>query len=205
MAPPRHRQICERSLTTPAAITMPTRPASAEPKHVFRYATLNTSEPCLQLLGGFAGRIGPKRRTAPTFPQVGDLNDEQPPPKTAQKPRTHGKIGARFLRNRPEPAGEAAAAASADAGATRGIAANTTPSPVHLPVSRLSTALITSPPLAQGITVIPEQQVRFLDSAPLPVQNLEFLAKVESSNISLHSDAVGRRDRLLKPAHQTLR
>lgn len=27
------------------------------------------------------------------------------PPKTVQKPGTHGKIGAHFLRNRPEPAG----------------------------------------------------------------------------------------------------
>ena len=59
----------------------------------------------MQLLSGFAGRIGPKRRTAQTFPQVGEADSERPPPKTAQKPRTHGKISTRFLRNRPEPAG----------------------------------------------------------------------------------------------------
>ena len=89
----------------------------------------------MQLLGGFAGRISPKRRSAPAFPQVGEADSERPPLKTAQKPRTHGEIGARFLRNRPEPARARPRAkqraASADAGATRGIAANTPPSPVH--------------------------------------------------------------------------
>ena len=39
------------------------------------------------------------------FPQVGGADGEQPPLKTAQKPRTHGEIGTHFLRNRPKPAG----------------------------------------------------------------------------------------------------
>lgn len=56
----------------------------------------------------------------------------------------------------------------------------------------------------QGVAVIPEQQVRFLDSAPLPVQSLKLLAKVEGLNIGLHSDAIGRRNCLLKPAYQAL-
>ena len=57
----------------------------------------------------------------------------------------------------------------------------------------------------QGVAVIPKQQVRFLDSAPLPVQSLNLLAKVEGFNIGLHSDAIGRRNCLLKSAYQALR
>ena len=44
-----------------------------------------------QLLGGFAGRISPKRHNTPAFPQVGGTDSEQPPPKTAQKSRTMAK------------------------------------------------------------------------------------------------------------------
>lgn len=58
-----------------------------------------------QLLGGFASRISPKRHNMPAFSQVGRADGEQLPPKTAQKSRTHGEIGAHFLRNRPEAAG----------------------------------------------------------------------------------------------------
>ena len=67
---------------------------------------LAARKPRLRLLGGFAGRADPKRRMAPAFPQVGNPNGEQPPSKTAQKPRTHGKIGAHFLQNRSEVAGD---------------------------------------------------------------------------------------------------
>ena len=89
---------------------------------MFRCVTFSTSEPRLQLLGGFAGRTGPKHRNTPAFSQVGEANSEQTPPETGQKSRTHGKTGAHFLRNRPEPAGsattsEASAAVSADAAA----------------------------------------------------------------------------------------
>ena len=98
------------------------RPAPTESEHVSKCATSDAREPHLQLLDGFAGRIGLKRRNTPAFPQVGGANGEQPPPKTAQKSRTHGEIGAHFLRNPPEVAGGAtvskgAAAVSADAGA----------------------------------------------------------------------------------------
>ena len=57
---------------------------------MFRCATFSTSEPRLQLLGGFADQIGPKRHAAP-FSQVGEADSEQPPPKTAQKSRTMAK------------------------------------------------------------------------------------------------------------------
>ena len=66
---------------------------------------LAARKPRLRLLGGFAGQTDPKRRTVPTFPQVSEADSGLLPPKTAQKSRTHGEIGARFLRNRPEPAG----------------------------------------------------------------------------------------------------
>ena len=56
-----------------------------------RRAPLATRKPRSQLLGGFAGRIGPKRHPAPTFPQVGGADSEQPPSKTAQKSRTVAK------------------------------------------------------------------------------------------------------------------
>lgn len=75
------------------------------PKHTPRRAIFNASEPHSQPLGGFAGRIGPKRHPASAFPQVGEADSEQPSPTTAQKPRVHGEIGAHFLRNRPEVAG----------------------------------------------------------------------------------------------------
>ena len=58
---------------------------------MFRCATFSTSEPRLQLLGGFAGRTGPKHRNTPAFPQVGGADGERPPPKTAQKSRTMAK------------------------------------------------------------------------------------------------------------------
>lgn len=67
------------------------RPALTESEHVSRRATSDAREPHLQLLGGFAGRIGPKRRAAPTFAQVGGATGEQPPPKTAQKSRAMAK------------------------------------------------------------------------------------------------------------------
>ena len=81
------------------------RPALTESEHVSRCATSDAREPRSQLLGGFAERTCPKRRNTPAFPQVSGANSERPPPKTAQKSRTRGEIGARFLRNRPEPAG----------------------------------------------------------------------------------------------------
>ena len=67
------------------------RPALTESEHVSRCATSDASEPHLQLLGGFAGRLGPKRRAASAFPQVGGADGERPPPKTAQKSRTMAK------------------------------------------------------------------------------------------------------------------
>ena len=45
----------------------------------------------MQLLGGFAGRIGPKHHNTPAFPQVGRADSEQTPPKTAQKSRSMAK------------------------------------------------------------------------------------------------------------------
>lgn len=65
-------------------------------------STLAPRESGPQLLDGFAGQISPKRRAVPTFPQVGEADSGQLPPKTTQKPRTNGEIGARFLRNRSE-------------------------------------------------------------------------------------------------------
>ena len=47
------------------------RPALTESEHVSRCATSVAREPRSQLLGGFAGQIGPKRRAAPAFSQVG--------------------------------------------------------------------------------------------------------------------------------------
>ena len=67
------------------------RPAPTESKHASRCATFNASEPHLQLLGGFAGRTGPKRHNAPAFLQVVEADSEQPPSKTAQKSRTMAK------------------------------------------------------------------------------------------------------------------
>lgn len=67
------------------------RPTPTRPKHTLRCATFNASEPRLQLLGGFAGGTGPKRRNTPAFPQVGDLDGEQLLPKTAQKLRPMAK------------------------------------------------------------------------------------------------------------------
>lgn len=58
---------------------------------MFRCATFSTSEPRLQLLGGFAGQTDPKRRTVPTFPQVSEADSGLLPPKTAQKSRTMAK------------------------------------------------------------------------------------------------------------------
>ena len=105
------------------------------PKRALDTPSSTHASPICKLLGGFAGRISPKRHPAPMFPQFGGADSEQPPPKTAQKPRTRGEIGAHFLRNRPEPArapaGKAAAAVSADAGAAPYIAANAPPSPVQ--------------------------------------------------------------------------
>lgn len=66
---------------------------------------LTARKPRLRLLGGFASGIDPKHRAVPTFPQVNETDSGQHPPKTVQKPRTHGEIGARFLQNRPEAAG----------------------------------------------------------------------------------------------------
>ena len=56
-----------------------------------------------------------------------------PPPKTAQKPRTHGEIGARFPRNRPEPAGARPRAMPWQSSApTRAQPAASRRTPVHL-------------------------------------------------------------------------
>ena len=81
------------------------------PKHALRRATFSPSEPRSRLLGGFVGRISPKRHPAPAFPQFKGAGSEQPPPKTAQKPRTR----------RSALAGKATAAVSANASATHGI------------------------------------------------------------------------------------
>ena len=62
--------------------------AQAERLHAPPSAQAN---PHLQLLGGFAGRISPKRHNTPAFPQVGEANSERPSPKTAQKSRTMAK------------------------------------------------------------------------------------------------------------------
>ena len=62
---------------------------------------LRPANPARKLLGGFAGRISPKRHNTPAFPQLGKADIEQTPPETAQKTRAHGEIGPRFLRNRP--------------------------------------------------------------------------------------------------------
>lgn len=56
------------------------------------------------LLGGFAGGFNPKGRAAAAFPQVSEVDGGRRLRKTAQKPRTHGKIRAHFLQNRPEVA-----------------------------------------------------------------------------------------------------
>lgn len=58
-----------------------------------------------RLLGGFEGGFGQKGHAALAFPQVSEAGTAQHPRKTAQKSRTHGKIGAHFLQNRSEVAG----------------------------------------------------------------------------------------------------
>ena len=108
----------QRTIVTfqPVSITKPhlARPPErtpmqpAHPRSACR-APLATREPRSQLLGGFAGRTSLKRCNTPVFPQVGEADNEQTPPKTAQKPRTHDEIGAHFLRNRPEGEGGAPA------------------------------------------------------------------------------------------------
>lgn len=60
--------------------------------------------PAWRLLGGFAGGFNPKGRAAAAFPQVSEVDSGRRLRKTAQKPRTHGKIRAHFLQNRPEVA-----------------------------------------------------------------------------------------------------
>ena len=87
-----------------SAIAMLVTGTAGTEAHV-RHAPSTHANPICKLLGGFAGRISPKRHPAPAFPQVGGADIEQPPPETAQKPRTHGEIDAHFLRNCPESAG----------------------------------------------------------------------------------------------------
>lgn len=98
------------------------RPAPIRPKHALRHDTFDASEPHLQLLGDFAGRTSPKRHNTPAFPQVAEVDSERHLPKTAQKSKTHGEVGAHFLRNhqqsRGATEGNATAAASVDASAT---------------------------------------------------------------------------------------
>ena len=112
------------------------RPAPTGTETRVRHAILNARKPHLQTSGRF------RRPNQPETPPSADVSPGRrsrrrtTPPKTAQKPRTHGEIGARFLQNCPEPAGdapagEAAAAISADANATPDIAADAPPSPVQ--------------------------------------------------------------------------
>lgn len=81
------------------------RPAPTRPKHTPRCAISDAREPRSQLLGGFAGRIGPKRRAAPAFFQVGGANGERPPPKTAQKSRPMAKSAPTSCKTAQNPRG----------------------------------------------------------------------------------------------------
>ena len=73
-------------------------------KNALRHDAIAASEPRLQLLDNLAGRTSPKRHNTPAFPQVGEVDSERHPPKTAQKSKTYGEVGAHFLRNDPEVA-----------------------------------------------------------------------------------------------------
>ena len=105
------------------------RPALTESEHVSRCATSDASEPHLQLLGGFAGRLGPKRRAAPAFSQVGGVDGERPPPKTAQKSRPMAKSAPisceTAQKSRERDRGQGRSNRSASAGATQSIAGHT--------------------------------------------------------------------------------
>ena len=65
--------------------------SDARPHRRLRLPRLRPWSRPLRILGGFAGRISPKRHSASAFPQVGRANSEQLPPKTAQKSRTMAK------------------------------------------------------------------------------------------------------------------
>ena len=88
---------------------------------------LNTSEPHLQLLGGFAGQISPKRHPASAFPQVGEADREHSPAENCAEVQSSWQNRRPFPAKPPRirrgaTAGKAAAAVSANAGATRSIA-----------------------------------------------------------------------------------
>ena len=100
-----------------------------------------------------------RRPNRPETPQHADVSPGQrsrrrtTPAENRTEVQDHGEIGAHFLRNPPEvagggaTAGKAAAAASADAGATRGIAVNTPLSPAH-PYREQKNGLTAPPPWA---------------------------------------------------------
>ena len=90
------------------------------------------ANPICKLLGGFADRISPKHHPAPTFPQVGEADSEQPrrKPHRSQGPMAKSAPISCGTTQNPQgaPADEAAATAIANAGATPDIAANAPPS-----------------------------------------------------------------------------
>ena len=73
------------------------RPAPPGPKHTLDSPSTHANPTC-KLLGGFAGRISPKRHPAPAFPQVGGSEREQPPPETAQESRGRARGRSRGSR-----------------------------------------------------------------------------------------------------------
>ena len=105
------------------------RPALTESEHVSRCATSVAREPRSQLLGGFAGQIGPKRRNTPAFSQVGEADSRQHPPKTTQKFRAMEKSAPFSCEPIQNPQGrdrgQGRSNRSASAGATRSIAGHT--------------------------------------------------------------------------------
>ena len=93
--------------TPDIASRMPKREQGGLPRKAHPLAPaspLAPREPGSQLLGGFAGRDRPKHHATSAFPQVSKVDAAQHPPITAQKSRTHGKIGTHFLQNHPEVA-----------------------------------------------------------------------------------------------------
>lgn len=88
---------------------------------------LNTSEPHLQLLDGFAGQISPKRHPSSAFPLVGEADREHSPAENCAEVQSSWQNRRPFPAKPPRirrgaTAGKAAAAVSANAGAARSIA-----------------------------------------------------------------------------------
>ena len=89
----------EPSLSTPVHARIPVFATGVPCSN--RRAPLAARKPRLRLLGGIARPNQPE--TPPSVGVslgVGEADSEQLPPETAQKPRTHGEIGAHFLRSR---------------------------------------------------------------------------------------------------------